>query len=100
MRISEKQKRWLKKRIHHLKPVVIVGQAGLTEAVLAEIGLALDQHELIKVKVNGGDRELRDAAVKTIARQSGSDLIQRIGNTASFFRANPKKKAPIQLPDE
>ncbi|MEA3278719.1 MAG: ribosome assembly RNA-binding protein YhbY [Pseudomonadota bacterium] len=100
MPITEKQKRWLKKQVHHLKPVVTVGQAGLTEAVLAEIELALGAHELIKVKVNAGDRELRDAAVQTIAVRTGSDLINRIGNTAAFFRANSKKKAPIRLPPD
>jgi RNA-binding protein len=63
MSITEKQKRWLKKQSHHLKPVVTLGQHGLTEAVLAEIELALSHHELLKVKVNAGDREERDAAI-------------------------------------
>jgi RNA-binding protein len=98
MPISDKQKRWLKKQVHHLKPVVTVGQAGLSEAVLAEIELALDHHELIKIKINAGDREERDAAVSLIAKRTKSDLINRIGNTASYFRANPKKKKPMELP--
>lgn len=98
MTITEKQKRWLKKQVHHLKPVVTMGQAGLTEPVLAEIEIALAHHELIKVKVNAGDRELRDAAVEAIAARTSSDLINRIGNTAAFFRANPKKEAPMALP--
>jgi RNA-binding protein len=99
MSITEKQKRWLKKQVHHLKPVVTVGQAGVTEPVLAEMEIALDHHELVKVKVNAGDRDERDAAVQLIAQRTASDLITRIGNTAAFFRANPKKKAPMRLPD-
>jgi RNA-binding protein len=98
MNITEKQKRWLKKQVHHLKPVVTVGQAGVTDAVLAELEIALDHHELVKVKVNAGDREERDAAVQMIAERTASDLITRIGNTAAFFRGNPKKKAPMRLP--
>jgi len=100
MTISETQKRWLKKQVHHLKPVVTVGQAGLTEAVLAEIELALSHHELLKVKVNAGDREQRDAQIAEIAQQTHSDLINRIGKSASFFRSNPKKKTPMVLPTE
>ncbi len=97
MRPTEQQKRWLKKQVHHLKPVVSLGQAGLTEAVLAEIELALDHHELIKVKIAAGDRALRDAFITAIASRTQADLIDRIGNTAAFFRANPRKKAPLDL---
>jgi RNA-binding protein len=97
MRPTEQQKRWLKKQVHHLKPVVSLGQAGLTEAVLAEIELALDHHELIKVKIAAGDRALRDAFIAAIASRTQADPIDRIGNTAAFFRANPRKKAPLDL---
>lgn len=100
MTISETQKRWLKKQVHHLKPIVTVGQAGLTEPVLAEIELALNHHELLKVKVNAGDREQRDAQIAEIAQQTRSDLINRIGNTASFYRSNPEKKTPMALPTD
>jgi RNA-binding protein len=98
MKISNKQKRWLMKQVHHLKPVVSIGQAGLTEAVLAELELALDHHELVKIKVSTGDREERDATIGAIARKTGSDPINRIGNTATFFRANPENKSPVELP--
>jgi RNA-binding protein len=98
MTITPKQRRWLKGQAHHLKPVVLLGQAGLTDGVVAEIEGALAHHELIKVKVSAGDREMRDAVVTQIAACTGSDLIDRIGNMASFYRANPDKKAPMQLP--
>jgi RNA-binding protein len=96
--ITDPQRRWLKKQAHHLKPVVLLGQAGLSDAVLAEIERALDHHELIKVRVNGGDRDERDAQVEAIAERTASDVVQRIGNTASYFRANPKLADRIVLP--
>ncbi len=95
---TEQQKRWLKQQVHHLKPVVSLGQAGLTEPVLAEIELALDHHELIKVKIAAGDRDLRDEFIATIASRTQADLIDRVGNMAAFFRANPRKKNPLTLP--
>jgi len=96
--LTEHQRRWLKKQAHHLKPVVQLGAKGLTEPVLAEIELALDHHELVKVKVPGGDHDERDATVGAIADHANADLVQRIGNTACFFRANPKRRDRIQLP--
>lgn len=98
--ITEKQRRWLKGEAHHLKPVVTIGQAGLTEAVLAELDLALNHHELLKVKINVGDRDLRDALLAPMVKRSGAELINRIGNVAVLFRANPKKRSPLVLPKD
>jgi RNA-binding protein len=98
MTITEKQKRWLKKQVHHLNPVVLVGQHGITESVLAEIEIALNHHELLKIRVNAGDRDERDAAIGLIQERTQADLITRIGNVAAFYRANPKKRDPIVLP--
>lgn len=96
--ITDHQRRWLKKRAHHLKPVVQLGAAGLSDAVLAELEHALDHHELVKVRLPGGGRGMRDAVVGAIAERAGADLVQRIGNTASFFRANPARRDRILLP--
>jgi RNA-binding protein len=90
--LENRERRALKHRAHHLKPVVLLGAAGLTEAVLAEIELALDHHELIKVRVNGGERGMRDAQVGTIVQETGAALVQRIGNVAVLYRANPEPK--------
>ncbi|MGQ9658797.1 MAG: ribosome assembly RNA-binding protein YhbY [Thermochromatium sp.] len=98
MSITEKQKRWLKSRVHHLKPVVIIGQHGLTESVLAEIENALDHHELLKVRINVGDRNEREVVIGLICERTGAELISRIGNVAAFYRHNPKKRDPIVLP--
>ena len=99
MPITEKQKRWLKQQVHHLKPVVTVGQHGITEPVLAEIEIALAHHELLKIRVNAGDREERDAAIGLILERTQAVLVSRIGNVASLYRHNPKKRDPIQLPN-
>jgi RNA-binding protein len=98
MPITEKQKRWLKTQVHHLKPVVLVGQAGLTEAVLAELDLALEHHELLKVRVAAGDRDLRDEVIGRMAEESRATLVSRVGNVAAFYRPNPKKREPMALP--
>ena len=94
--LQNHQRRALKQRAHHLKPVVLLGAAGLPEAVLAEIELALDHPELIKVRVNGGDRDLRNAQVGTIVEETGAALVQRIGNIAVLYRANPEPKEPAK----
>lgn len=96
--ITEKQRRWLKGEAHALKPVVMIGQAGLTEAVLAELDLALEHHELLKVKISAGDRELRDAIITSMVDRSGATLVNRIGNIAILYRANPERRSPISLP--
>ncbi|QGU33039.1 ribosome assembly RNA-binding protein YhbY [Thermochromatium tepidum] len=98
MTLTEKQKRWIKPQVHHLKPVVLIGQQGLTDSVLAEIERALDHHELIKVRVNAGDRDERDAAIGLICQRTGADLVSRVGHVAALYRHNPRKRDPIVLP--
>jgi RNA-binding protein len=97
MSLSQSQKRHLRSQAHHLKPVVIVGQYGLKENVVMEIGSALDAHELIKVRVNAGDREARYELVGDIVRQTHAELIQSIGHVVVLFRRN-EKKPRIALP--
>ena len=104
MRPTEQQKRWLKKQVHHLKPVVSLGQAGLTEPVMAEIERALDHHDLIKVKIAAGDRDLRDEYIAAIASRAQADLIDRVGNnsrwapprTLKIGCVNPYLKVPLR----
>lgn len=90
MAITEEQRRKLKKLVHHLKPVVLVGQKGLSEAVLNEIDIALDDHELIKVKLSG-DREDKKQMIEDICKKTDSDYVHSIGHTAAFYRKHPKK---------
>jgi RNA-binding protein len=91
MSLTDKQRRHLRGLAHPLKPVVIVGQAGVTAPVLAEIGAALDVHELVKVKVNAGDRETRAAMIERILGETGADPVQRIGQILVLFRRNAEK---------
>ncbi|WP_177420040.1 ribosome assembly RNA-binding protein YhbY [endosymbiont of Lamellibrachia barhami] len=92
MTLSPQQKRELKKLAHHLKPVVMVGQHGLRESVQDEIGIALDSHELIKVKLAGADKADREQLSGAIASRQNADLVQIIGRVAIFYRPNPDKK--------
>jgi RNA-binding protein len=96
--LSERQRRYLKGLAHSLKPIVRLGNAGLTEAVAAETERALHDHELIKVKAPGGDREGRDALFAALASRTRSTLVQRIGNVAVLYRARPDL-ARIVIPD-
>jgi len=75
---------------HQLSPVVIVADKGLTENVNAEIELALDSHQLIKVKLRG-ERDQRADWIRRIAESTGAELVQKIGQIACFYRRNPEK---------
>ena len=91
MPISVKQRRQLTGMAHQLKPVVIIGQRGLSEAVLNELEVAIDAHELIKVRVNAGDRDERQKMIGTICEKCAADFVQSIGHVAVFYRRHPKK---------
>ena len=97
MALSESQKKYLRGLGHGLKPVVMVGDAGLTESVRAEFERSLEHHELIKLRVKVGDREERDRIIMSLCDSSAAELVQRIGNVALLYRENPEKKR-IQLP--
>src|SRR5579864_7122077 len=85
--LSERQRRHLRGLAHGLKPVVRVGNAGLTPAVTRETDRALGDHELVKVKsASGLERADRDALFGELARQTASALVHRIGHTAVLYR--------------
>lgn len=81
----------MRAKAHLLKPVVITGQNGVTLAVLNEIDLALEHHELIKVRVNAADREDRKTMIQQICTDSSAELIQAIGHVVTLYRKTPKK---------
>lgn len=91
MSIIEKQRRHLNVLAHHLNPVVIIGQHGLTENVLKETIQALESHELIKMRINAGDRQECKEIIDKIIEQTGAGLVQAIGHVAVFYLPNPKK---------
>ncbi|MGC8697080.1 MAG: ribosome assembly RNA-binding protein YhbY [Halothiobacillus sp.] len=89
MALTTKQKQFLRAQAHHLSPVVLLGQHGLTEAVMAEIELALGIHELIKVRIPGQDREDKKAMMQQIATTTQAELVQTVGHMAVFYRPDP-----------
>lgn len=91
MPLTKKQLRQLKSRVHHLNPVVIIGQNGLTDAVFKELEMTLDTHELIKVRLNAGDRDERQQMIDAILQRCSAELVSTIGHVAAFFRRNPDK---------
>lgn len=97
MSITDKQRRHLRGLAHHLKPVVMVGQKGLTEGVFNELDIALESHELVKLRISSADREQRQEMIAALNRQSGSELIQTIGQIAVLYRRHPKEPK-IKLP--
>ncbi|MCG3721690.1 ribosome assembly RNA-binding protein YhbY [Vibrio cincinnatiensis] len=96
MNLSNKQKQHLKGLAHHLNPVVLMGANGLTEAVLAEIEIALNHHELIKVKVVSEDRDTKQLIVDAIVRETGAEKVQLIGKVVVLYRPSEQRK--IELP--
>lgn len=82
--------RKLRAAAHNLNPVVMIGQAGLTAAVLAEIDGALNAHELIKIKIRA-EKEERMQISQQICEESGAELVQNIGQIAVVYRKNPDK---------
>lgn len=96
--LSERQRRHLRGLAHPLKPVIRMGSAGLTDALVRETARALDDHELIKVKAAGGDRDARDALLADLAQRTASALVQRIGNVAVLYRPHPTLPR-ILIPD-
>lgn len=91
MTLSESQKKHLRSIGHHLNPVIMVGDAGVSEPLLKEFDSTIDHHELIKVKVRAGDREQRDAIIGELCERGSAQLVARIGNIALLFRRNAEK---------
>lgn len=94
MALSATEKKRFRGIGHHLKPVVLVGGNGLSEALLAELDRALEDHELIKVKVAAEDRDSRRAAIDALPGLTGCEVVATIGNIALVYRParkqNPK----------
>lgn len=82
---------------HHLKPVIMVGQHGVTENLLKELDIALDHHELVKIKIAGEDRDSRQQMIQQLCEASGAQTVQAIGKTLTLFRRN-RQKPKIELP--
>ena len=95
--LTASQTRFLRGQAHDLKAMLQVGGKGITDPLVAEIDLALEHHELIKVKVGAQDRDARDAMIDELAERTGAALVQRIGHTAVLYRPS-KERRQIVLP--
>jgi len=89
MSLTPRQRAALKARAHALEPVVTIGQAGASEAVIAEVDRSLTAHGLIKVKLAGADRESRDALAVTLCDRTGADAVQQVGRVLVLWRPRP-----------
>lgn len=94
MSLSAAQRREYRAIAHNLKPIIIIGDKGLSESLMQELDRALDDHELIKVKVASNDRDARSEVISELCAQSGAELVQTIGKIAIVMRRakqpNPK----------
>lgn len=95
MSLTPQQRQHLKGLAHPLKPVVMLGQNGLTASVLSEIEIALETHELIKVRISGLEKEDRNEIAEQISQSTKSEIVQQIGHILVLFRRSKKKKIQI-----
>jgi putative YhbY family RNA-binding protein len=83
--------RALRARAHHLDPIIMIGEAGLTAAVLNEIDIALKSHELIKIRILGEDRERRTRFIGEICTALDASPVQQIGKVLAVYRPRPEQ---------
>jgi RNA-binding protein len=95
--LSDAQRKHLRRLGHDRNPIVLVGQGGVSPNLVAELDRALHDHELVKVRARVGDREIRDQVLDELAKATDSELVQRIGHVALYYRAR-KEKPGILLP--
>lgn len=96
--LSRDERLALRARAHHLRPVVLLGSAGLTDAVVKEADRALAAHELIKVRIPGDDRDERNAICNQLADRLGAARIQTIGKLLVLYRPRPEEEPAKPAP--
>lgn len=95
MTLSNEDKKHLRRLGHNLNPVVTVAGNGLSESVLAEIDRALNDHELIKVKLAVGDKEAKQQVIAEIGEKLGAEAVQSIGHIVLLLRRAEKPNAQL-----
>ena len=93
--LSIQERKRLRQIGHALNPVVMIGGQGLTENVVEEINRALADHELIKVKISGEDREARATVIVEIANVTASEVVQTIGKIALLYKKAAKQNPKL-----
>jgi RNA-binding protein len=94
--LTQKQRRLLRARAHALHPLVLIGNHGLSDAVIAEADSALSQHELVKVRLTGSERSERETAARALCQRTGAEQVQLLGRVVTLYRPDPE--APRLLP--
>jgi RNA-binding protein len=92
--LSARERTHLKGRAHPLEPTVQVGHGGLSDAVVLELERALNAHGLIKVRINGADRESRQAIIERISARTDAAVVHTVGKIVVLWRPAPDEQAP------
>lgn len=87
--LTSHERAHLKARAHGLEPMVQIGHAGVTDALVAEVDRALTAHELIKVRLGDADRDARDAHATTLSARTDAVAVQRVGKVLVLWRPRP-----------
>ena len=90
--LTARERTKLKAQAHALEPVVQLGSAGLSDAVVAEVDRALTAHELIKVRINGTDRDARQETADAICTRTGAAAVQQVGKILVLWRPRPEEQ--------
>jgi len=96
--VTPHQRSQLRARAHALAPVVMIGQSGLSPAVMDEIERALKSHELIKIRAAGAERDARESILEEVCRTTGAEPVQHIGKILVVYRENPELHAASKPP--
>jgi RNA-binding protein len=97
MNLSKVQNKRLRAESHQLKPVVMIGQNGLTEAVQNEIEIAIEHHELIKIRIPASEKSVKKQMIDAICKRHNAEPVQAIGNVAVIYRRNAKAHEPAKI---
>ncbi len=93
--LTPAERQYLKGLAHSLNPVVMIGNQGLSDPVMREISISLDAHELIKIRVQGDDREQRTAMMEQICDELDAAPVQHIGKLLVIWRPSDKEKVTL-----
>lgn len=94
LKLSPSQRRSLAAQAHHLNPVVIIGKDGLSEGVMNELERGLSSHELIKIKILSGDKEVRTSLLEEICQRLVAFPVNHIGRILVIYRPESEEKEP------
>lgn len=95
--LTTSQRRYLRGLCHDLKPLLQLGNHGVTPEVTAELERTIDHHELVKIRLSGGDRAERQQQLDALLAATHAELVQQIGHVASLYRRN-RDKPRLALP--